>query len=59
MKYILMMSGKKSDFEGYARWSRQELEANLAFMRAFSKGLKDSGAFVALRRFAEYCRHWY
>jgi len=47
MKYILMMSGKKSDFEGYARWSRQELEANLAFMRAFSKELKDSGAFVA------------
>jgi len=47
MKYILMMSGKKSDFEGYAKWSKQELQANVAFMRAFSKELKDSGVFVA------------
>lgn len=46
MKYILMMSGKKSDFEGYARWSKQELQANVAFMSAFSKELKDSGVFV-------------
>ena len=47
MKYILMMSGKKSDFEGYAKWSRQDLQANVAFMRAFSKELKNLGAFVA------------
>src|SRR5260370_32614338 len=46
MKYILMMSGKKSDFEGYAKWSKQDLQANVAFMRAFSKELKDSGVFV-------------
>ena len=47
MKYILMMNGKKPDFEGYAKWSKQELRANVAFMRAFSKELKDSGVFVA------------
>ena len=47
MKYILMMNGKKSDFEGYARWSKEDLQANVAFMREFSKELKDSGAFVA------------
>jgi hypothetical protein len=47
MKYILMMHGKKSDFEGYARWSKEDLQANVAFMRAFSKELKDSGVFVA------------
>jgi hypothetical protein len=47
MKYILMMNGKKSDFEKYARWSKQDLQANVAFMRAFSKELKDSGVFVA------------
>jgi hypothetical protein len=47
MKYILMMNGRKSDFEGYAKWSKQELQANVAFMRAFSKELKDSGVFVA------------
>jgi hypothetical protein len=47
MKYILMMNGKKSDFEGYARWSKEDLQANVAFMRAFSKELKGSGVFVA------------
>lgn len=47
MKYILMMNGKKSDFAGYARWSKEDIQANVAFMRAFSKELKDSGAFVA------------
>jgi hypothetical protein len=47
MKYILLMNGKKSDFEGYARWSKEDLQANVAFMRAFSKELKDSGVFVA------------
>lgn len=47
MKYILMMNGKNSDFDAYAKWSKQELQANVAFMRAFSKELKDAGVFVA------------
>jgi len=47
MKYILMMNGKKSDFEGYAKWSKEDLQANVAFMRTFSKELKDSGVFVS------------
>jgi len=47
MKYILMMTGKKSDFDGYAKWSKEDLQANVAFMRAFSKELKDSGVFVS------------
>lgn len=47
MKYILMMNGSKSDFEGYARWSKEDLQANVAFMRTFSRELKDSGIFVA------------
>ena len=47
MKYILMMTGKKSDFEGYSRWSKEDLQANVAFMRTFSKELKDSGVFVS------------
>lgn len=46
MKYILMMSAKKADFEAYAQWSKKDLQANVAFMRAFSKELKDSGVFV-------------
>jgi hypothetical protein len=47
MKYILMMNGTKADFNSYARWSQKELEANVAFMRAFSRELKDSGVFVS------------
>jgi hypothetical protein len=46
MKYILMMNGSKANFESYARWSKQDMEANVAFMRAFSKELKDSGVYV-------------
>jgi hypothetical protein len=47
MKYILLMNGKKSDFEAYASWSKQDLQANVAFMRAFSTELKNSGVFVS------------
>jgi len=47
MKYILMMTGKKSDFEAYASWSKDDLQANVAFMRAFSTELQDSGVFVS------------
>lgn len=47
MKFILMMTGTKANWDEYARWSKKDLEGNVAFMRAFSKELKDSGVFVA------------
>jgi hypothetical protein len=47
MKYMLMMSGTKADFEWYAKWSKEDLQAHIAFMHTFNKELKDSGAFVA------------
>lgn len=47
MKYILMMNGTKANWDAYAHWSKEDLERNVAFMRAFSKELKDSGVFVA------------
>lgn len=47
MKYILMMNGTKADFHSFAKWSKKDLEANVAFMRAFSKELKELGVFVA------------
>ena len=47
MKYMLMMSATKAGFDWYAKWSKQDHQANAAFMRAFSKELKDSGVFVA------------
>lgn len=47
MKYILMMNATKADFDWYARWPKEDLQANFAFMRAFNKELKDSGVLVA------------
>jgi hypothetical protein len=47
MKYILMMMGTKADFDWYAKWSKEDLQAHFAFMHAFNKELKDSGVFVS------------
>ncbi len=47
MKYILMMTGTKANFDSFAKWPKEDLRANVAFMRAFSKELKDSGVFVS------------
>lgn len=47
MKYMLMMTGTKADFEAYAKWPKQDLQTNIAFMRAFSRELKNAGVFVA------------
>lgn len=44
---MLMMNATKADCDWYAKWSKQDLQANFAFMRAFRKELKDSGTFVA------------
>jgi hypothetical protein len=47
MKYILMMNAKKANWDAYTKWSKEDLERNVAFMRAFSKELKDAGVFVS------------
>jgi hypothetical protein len=47
MKYILMMTGKKAEWDEYAKWSKEDLQKNVAFMRGFSKELKEAGVFVA------------
>ena len=47
MKYILMMSGKKADWDAYVKWPKPDLQAHVAFMRSFAEELKDSGVFVA------------
>jgi hypothetical protein len=46
MKYILMMNANKANWDAYAKWSKRDLEANVAFMRVFSKELKEEGVFV-------------
>src|SRR5271165_715658 len=47
MKYMLLMTGTKADFDWYAEWSKQDLQAHFTFMHAFNKDLKASGVFVA------------
>jgi hypothetical protein len=47
MKYILLMNATKDVFDWYSKWPKEDLQANIAFMRAFSQELKDSGTFVA------------
>ena len=46
MKYILMMHGKKSDWDEYARWSKEDLQRNVAFMQRFNQELNEAGVFV-------------
>jgi hypothetical protein len=47
MKYMLMMTATKADFDWYSKWSKEDLQAQFAFMHAFNKELKDSGALVS------------
>jgi hypothetical protein len=46
MKYMLMMSATKEGFDRYSKWPKEDLRKNFAFMHAFNKELKDSGALV-------------
>src|SRR5262249_25109315 len=41
------LHARKNGFEAFAKWSKEDLRANVAFMRAFSKELKEEGVFVA------------
>lgn len=52
MKYILMLTGAKAEFEWYAKWSPQDYEAQAAYMRALHEELKDSGVLVAVEGLA-------
>jgi len=46
MKYMLLMSATKAGFEWYSKWPKEDLQANIAFMRNFNKELKESGVLV-------------
>ncbi len=46
MKYILMMHGNKAGWDEYARWSKEDLQRNIAFMQSFNQELHDAGVFV-------------
>jgi hypothetical protein len=52
MKYILMMNATKTNFESITKWSKEDLHRNVAFMRTFSKELKEAGVFVSTQGLA-------
>src|SRR5215510_9891382 len=47
MKYMLMVSGTKEMFDWYTKWPKEDLQANMVFMRNFNEELKESGVLVA------------
>ena len=47
MKYMLLMTGTKADYEWYTKWPKEDLQAYTAFMHTFNKELKESGTLVA------------
>jgi hypothetical protein len=46
MKYMLMMNTPLDGYEQFASWPRHLLDANAAFMQAFTKKLVDTGELV-------------
>ncbi len=46
MKYILMMHGNKTEWDQYSKWSKEDLQRNVAFMQSFNKEIKDAGVLV-------------
>ncbi|HEV3458188.1 MAG TPA: YciI family protein [Thermoanaerobaculia bacterium] len=47
MKFMLMMNTPRDGYTRYLSWPKEVLEANIAFMREFSKKLSAAGELVA------------
>jgi len=47
MKYILMMNTMKLGSPAFPSWQKSEVEAHIAFMVKFTKGLRESGELVS------------
>jgi hypothetical protein len=46
MKYMLIMNSPRDGYEQYMKWPKKILEANAAFMHAFTKKLSAAGELV-------------
>jgi hypothetical protein len=53
MKYILMMNGPRNSYDIFGAMPKEDIKAHIAFMRAFSKSLGESGEFVATEGLAD------
>jgi hypothetical protein len=47
MRYMLIMNTPRDGYAQYMKWPKKILEANAAFMQAFTKKLSDAGELVA------------
>ncbi len=47
MKYILMMNTMSLGCEGFPSWAKKDIQAHIAFMMSFTKGLSQSGELVS------------
>jgi hypothetical protein len=47
MKYMLIMNTPRDGYAQYMKWPKKILEANTAFMQAFTKKLSDAGELVS------------
>jgi hypothetical protein len=52
MKYMLLMSGKKEMFDWYSKWPKEDLQANMSFMRKIAKDLTDEGILLETKGLA-------
>ena len=52
MKYMLIMNTPRDGYAQYMNWPQKIIEANAAFMKAFTKKLADAGEFVAAQGLA-------
>jgi hypothetical protein len=46
MKFMLIMNSPRDGYDQYMKWPKKILEANIAFMQAFTKKLADAGELV-------------
>src|ERR1700691_4536804 len=47
MKYILMMNCPKTGYDTFGAWPKEDIQAHIAFMLGFNKGLRESGELLS------------
>lgn len=47
MKYILMMNTMKLEQPAFSGWSKQDIQAHIAFMKRLNRELRESGELVS------------
>jgi len=49
----LIMNCPRNAYDSFGAWPKQDIQAHIAFMRDFSKSLKESGEFVSAEGLAD------